>query len=673
MGSEARQMQYTIGTTVLQDWTIVRELGEGSFGTVYEVQKSNYGVTAKSALKVIRVPRSSADIKAALAEGMNEQSVTTYFQGMVDEIVKEIAIMATLKGHPNIVSCEDYVVLPHAGEIGWDILIRMELLTPLQDYQLQHPMDEAAVRRLAMDLSSALVFCQKQALIHRDIKPENVFVGDTGQFKLGDFGVARSAEKTTGGMSKKGTESYMAPEVYLGKPYGRTVDIYSLGLMLYKLLNNGRLPFLPPYPDPISFADRENALARRMRGEPLPPPCNASESFSAVILKASACEPGERYQTAAELLEALQRVSVGCATPASPCTPDEDTEGTSGIWGRPVPPEASAPQDEPEDGTVGVWKRPRRPEPEPAPEPEPEPTPEPEPEPEPEPQPEPEPEEVREPVEDRAPEQPPEPKTPPKQEKTIPVRPFLLAAAVILVLFLAVTGIQRLRDKPMEEAWEAVYANILSDLTADGVDYSARPMSSSDYTDYLASKDFCPQLYRDNVLQDVTWGSLWSFGFTHLELIYWARTPEDPQCRVYVDSNYDEDRGTYLSSLSWTYDAKETVYTDAGVASLDEITPLPCGIAAGDDIDTVCEKLGITQEMLDWVDRYTSWDHKTRYVNADFHDSPGSSEVPYYNLILHDDSEDASTIELLLREEATGVWSLRLTVTYNEEAAVPAT
>ena len=91
-----------------------------------------------------------------------------------------------------------------------------------------------------------------------------------------------------------------------------------------------------------------------------------------------------------------------------------------------------------------------------------------------------------------------------------------------------------------------------------------------------------------------------------------------------------------------------------------------------DSIDTVCEKLGITQEMLDWVDRYTSWDHKTRYVNADFHDSPGSSEVPYYNLILHDDSEDASTIELFLREEATGVWSLRLTVTYNEEAAVPA-
>ena len=666
-------MQYTIGTTVLQDWTIVRELGEGSFGTVYEVQKSNYGVKARSALKVIRVPRSSADIKAALAEGMNEQSVTTYFQGMVDEIVKEIAIMATLKGHPNIVSCEDYVVVPHAGEIGWDILIRMELLTPLQDYQLRHPMDEAAVRRLAMDLSSALVFCQKQALIHRDIKPENVFVGDTGQFKLGDFGVARSAEKTAGGMSKKGTESYMAPEVYLGKPYGRTVDIYSLGLMLYKLLNNGRLPFLPPYPDPISFADRENAMAQRMRGEPLPPPCNASAGFSAVILKACAYEPSERHQTAAELLEALQRVSVGCADPASLYTPEKETAGTGSIWGRPVPPETPAPQDEPEDGTIGVWKRPKQPEPqpEPAPEPEPEPTPEPEPEPEPEPQPELEPQEVKESTDDSAPEQPPKPNMPPKQEKTIPVRPILLAVAAILVAFLAVTGFQRLRDKPMEEAWEAVYANILSDLTADGVDYSLRPMSPEDYAVYLGIKCFRPQLYRDNVLQDVTWDSLWSFGFIYLERIYWARTPEDPQCRVYVNSFID-DRGSYLTTLAWTYDAKETVYTDAGVASMAEVTPLPCGIAAGDDIDTVCEKLGITQEMLDWVDRYTSWDHKTRYINADFHDSPGSGEAPYYNLILHDDSEDVTTIELLLREEATGVWSLRFTITYNEEAAVPA-
>ena len=337
-------MEYTAGVAVFGDWTIVRLLGEGSFGAVYEVERSDYGITTRSALKVIRVPHSPSDLKAALSEGMDERSVTTYFQGMVDEIVKEIAVMATLKGHSNIVSCEDYQVIPHAGEIGWDILIRMELLTSLQDYEMSHPMDEATVRRLAMDLSSALVFCQKKGLIHRDIKPENIFVSESGQFKLGDFGVARTAEKTSG-MSKKGTESYMAPEVYLAKPYGSSVDLYSLGLVLYKLLNNGRLPFQPAWPNPISFADRENALTRRMQGETLPDPVNASPGFAAVIRKACAYDPKARYRTAAEMLQALQdvRAETGPAVHAETGSP----EGTVGAWGKPEPQKQPVTPDEP--------------------------------------------------------------------------------------------------------------------------------------------------------------------------------------------------------------------------------------------------------------------------------------------------------------------------------------
>ncbi|MBQ2270900.1 MAG: hypothetical protein II335_03855 [Firmicutes bacterium] len=123
-------MQYSAGAQVLNDWKVIRELGEGSFGRVFEIEKSDFGITTKSALKVIRIPRSISDIKSAIAEGMDEQSVTTYFQGIVNEIVKEIAIMSSLKSHPNIVSCEDHRVVAHSASIGWDILIRMELLTP---------------------------------------------------------------------------------------------------------------------------------------------------------------------------------------------------------------------------------------------------------------------------------------------------------------------------------------------------------------------------------------------------------------------------------------------------------------------------------------------------------------------------------------------------------------
>ena len=85
-------MEYRTGTKVFSNWTIEKELGEGATGKVFEIQKTDYGITTRSALKVIRVPHSASDIRAALAEGMDEQSVSSYFKGFVDEIVKEIRI-----------------------------------------------------------------------------------------------------------------------------------------------------------------------------------------------------------------------------------------------------------------------------------------------------------------------------------------------------------------------------------------------------------------------------------------------------------------------------------------------------------------------------------------------------------------------------------------------------
>ena len=304
-------MEYRTGTKVFSNWIIEKELGEGATGKVFEIQKTDYGITTRSALKVIRVPHSASDIRAALAEGMDEQSVSSYFKGFVDEIVKEIVIMTNLKSHPNIVSYEDHHVTEHEGALGWDILIRMELLTPLYEYQLSHPMKEKDVLRMGVELTDALSFCQKKGLMHRDIKPENIFVSETGQFKLGDFGVARTVEKTTGGLSRKGTEKYMAPEVYLGRPYGSSVDIYSLGLVLYSFLNQGRLPFYPLDKKQITFADRENALGRRMKGDILPPPASASESAAEVILKACAYRSEDRYHSAAEMHEALKKILYG--------------------------------------------------------------------------------------------------------------------------------------------------------------------------------------------------------------------------------------------------------------------------------------------------------------------------------------------------------------------------
>lgn len=291
-----------------KDWRIVKLLGEGSFGKVYEIERNNYGIEEHSALKVITIPQSTAEVRSLKNEGMDEQSVTSFYLGLVKDFAQEIDIMSKLKGNPGIVAYDDYAIVEHDKDFGWDIVIRMELLTPLAEYKKTREFGEEEVVNLAIELCDALSLCQSKNIIHRDIKIDNIFVSDSGRYKLGDFGVARTIEKTSGGLSKKGTYSYMAPEVYKGEAYGHKADIYSLGMVLYKLLNYNREPFLPLPPETIKYTDKNNSLVRRMKGERFDPPANADSSLAQVIMKACAYLPEDRFADSAEMKSELDRV-----------------------------------------------------------------------------------------------------------------------------------------------------------------------------------------------------------------------------------------------------------------------------------------------------------------------------------------------------------------------------
>lgn len=293
---------------VFGEWKIVREIGSGSFGKVFEIEREDFGYTYKAALKAVTIPQSQSEVDSIMDDGMDSQSVTQYFRSFVEELVDEFRLMSKLKGESNIVSYEDHRVIEHKDGIGWDILIRMELLIPLLKYTKDHSMTQADVVRLGIDICKALELCRKHNIIHRDIKPENIFVSENGKFKLGDFGIAKTVEKTMSGLSKKGTYTYMAPEVYKGEEYGPSVDIYSLGIVLYRYLNNNRAPFLPEFPAVITHSDRSNAIERRIKGETIPAPATADDELAAIVLKACAYDPKERYASATEMRAALEAV-----------------------------------------------------------------------------------------------------------------------------------------------------------------------------------------------------------------------------------------------------------------------------------------------------------------------------------------------------------------------------
>lgn len=290
---------------VFNEWTIGECIGEGAFGKVYQITREDFGHTYYAALKVIEIPQSQSEVEGLRNDGMQESEIEGYFQSMIEDIVNEFALMSELKGNSNIVSYEDHTVVKKEDGFGWTIYIRMELLTPLFTHIRQKKMTIRDVIQLGIDICTALEVCQKYNIIHRDIKPENIFISNIGIYKLGDFGIARQLEKTSTGLSKKGTIPYMAPEVYKGVGYNSTVDIYSLGLVLYRFLNNNRSPFLPPAPQPIKYSDKQRADIMRMSGQPLPKPCYADGRLAEIVLKACEYNPKYRYETASEMKNAL--------------------------------------------------------------------------------------------------------------------------------------------------------------------------------------------------------------------------------------------------------------------------------------------------------------------------------------------------------------------------------
>ena len=312
-----------------QGWSTVQKIGSGSYGNVYEIERQIFGEREKAALKVIHIPQRSEETDELRGMGFTEEGITLRYRNYLEEIVREYSLMAKFKGNSNIVACDDIRYEARQGEIGWTVLIKMELLTPILKIMDRLSCEEEVIR-LGMDICRALCVCKKRNIIHRDIKPQNIFVGDNGDYKLGDFGIAKVSERISGG-TKAGTFNFMAPEVNNNRPYGTSADLYSLGLVLYWLLNRLTTPFLPLPPQVPTSHMGEEALTRRFRGEALPEPVNGSPELKAAVLKACAFDPDDRFRSPEELLDVLSELAYRGKREDSESREKEDREEFEGV------------------------------------------------------------------------------------------------------------------------------------------------------------------------------------------------------------------------------------------------------------------------------------------------------------------------------------------------------
>lgn len=293
--------------SVWPEWQLMDALGSGQYGIVYKARRHSFAGDSFSAIKVVTIESTGRD------NGLNIEQTDSYLASIAHNYTREIKMMEYVKGYSNIVNIEDYHVMKNDGGKPWHILIRMELLTPLYEYLETAEITDEVIIRIGRDLCGALEVCGAKKIVHRDIKPANVFVNSDGVFKLGDFGVARQILDYTS-QTRTGTPDFMAPEVYHGTlratdfERAQCADIYSLGMLLYWIANNRRMPFVRQ--DGLITADEiSDAFARKMGGEQLPDPACASGRLKKVILKACSFDPAERYLSAGQFREALENTA----------------------------------------------------------------------------------------------------------------------------------------------------------------------------------------------------------------------------------------------------------------------------------------------------------------------------------------------------------------------------
>mgnify|MGYP002769225065 FL=1 len=308
-----------LSSLISQKWPDIQidaPLGSGACGTVYACTKKSAvtGIESREAVKVVRVEFSAAAHRQAEEEGI---PFDEYYARTKAEKSREIELLVNLKS-PHIVHINEFDAVEEPDHSAFYLLIRMDLLQALTAFRVDHLTDTpeqagAYARKVMLDICDALRVCHENGICHRDIKPANILYGATGDFYLGDFGVSQYTAAPDATLTSSGTARYAAPEQLIGRADSRS-DLYSLGLVLYELTNHWRGPFLPAYPAKITAEDRYNAQCKRLAGDALPPPDNCPPALAAVILKLCAPDPGDRYQTVQEVLDALSPAAAPTTT-----------------------------------------------------------------------------------------------------------------------------------------------------------------------------------------------------------------------------------------------------------------------------------------------------------------------------------------------------------------------
>lgn len=271
----------------------------------------------KFILKQISIPESQTQVNAMLLTGAcaDKAAAQRYYADMTQGLVEEIHLLDRLSKTRGFAAFFSHQTTPkEGGETGMDLWVLSPYRTTLTAYAKRNAMTHLNAVNLGIDLCAALTLCRKAGYLYQNLKPENIFVTPQRQFQLGDFGFLPLDHLTYATFPAKYRSPFAAPELFddFGEMNG-TIDLYALGMVLYLVYNGGQGPFAE---------SQDEAEARRLKGDSLPPPAYADYEMAAIILKATAFHPADRWQSPEAMGHALvsymQRNRVNDSVIASP-------------------------------------------------------------------------------------------------------------------------------------------------------------------------------------------------------------------------------------------------------------------------------------------------------------------------------------------------------------------
>ena len=252
-------------------------------------------------VKKISLPASQVQVEALLLTGVfrDAEAVRSYYEELAHGVQREIQTLNSLAEQRGFVPCDGSQIEAMEEGVGYEIFMLSRYRMTLERYMHRNPMTHLSALNLGIDLCAAMAVAREAGWLYADLKPENVYLFGDQEYRIGDLGFVALDSLKYASLPDRYRSVYTAPEVADAySSLNATMDTYALGLVLYQVYNLGKLPF-------SDEESRKAWLEKLANGEPMTPPAGADEEMAAIITKACAYAPEDRWQSPAELGHAL--------------------------------------------------------------------------------------------------------------------------------------------------------------------------------------------------------------------------------------------------------------------------------------------------------------------------------------------------------------------------------